>query len=329
LTGSSAGVGLADGLLERHRAGDLERHLRGVDVVRRTVEQRRLDAHERVAREHAELHRALDAASTDGMYSRGMRPPLTLFSNSYSSPSDGSSGAKVICTLAYWPEHRSASCACSRSSRRPTDRLAVGHLRLADVRLDLELAAHAVHQDVQVELTHAGDLVWPVSSLRLTRNVGSSSASFWMAVESFSWSPLVFGSIATEMTGSGNVIDSRTMGFAGSRQGLAGGGVLEADERVDVARAGLVDRVLLVGVHLEELADALLLALGGVDHLGTGGDLAGVHPDVGELAEEGVRGDLERQRGERLVVFGSRMITVSSSRTSWPSIGGTSSGDGR
>ena len=33
---------------------------------------------------------------------------------------------------------------------------------------------------------------------------------------SFSWSALVFGSIASEMTGSGNTIRSRTMGFFSS-----------------------------------------------------------------------------------------------------------------
>nr|KEO72268.1 hypothetical protein DA06_28385 [Georgenia sp. SUBG003] len=54
--------------------------------------------------------------------------------------------------------------------------------------------------------------VWPVSSSRRTEKVGSSSASFWIAVLSFSWSPLVFGSMATWMTGSGNVIDSRMTG---------------------------------------------------------------------------------------------------------------------
>ena len=54
-------------------------------------------------------------------------------------------------------------------------------------------------------------------------------------------------------------------------------------------------------MHLEQLAQALLLALGGVDHLGTGVDLAGVHPDVGELAEERVGGNLEGQRREGLV----------------------------
>lgn len=54
--------------------------------------------------------------------------------------------------------------------------------------------------------------VWPVSSSSSTENVGSSSASFWIAVPSFSWSDLVFGSMETWMTGSGNVIDSRTIG---------------------------------------------------------------------------------------------------------------------
>src|SRR3712207_7750767 len=37
------------------------------------------------------------------------------------------------------------------------DRLAVGDLRLADVGLDLELAPHAVDEDLQVQLAHARD----------------------------------------------------------------------------------------------------------------------------------------------------------------------------
>ena len=57
-------------------------------------------------------------------------------------------------------------------------------------------------------------MVWPVSSSDRTWKVGSSSASRWIAVPSFSWSALLFGSIATEMTGAGNVIDSRITGLA-------------------------------------------------------------------------------------------------------------------
>ena len=61
-------------------------------------------------------------------------------------------------------------------------------------------------------------IVWPVSSSRETWNVGSSSARRWIAVDSFSWSALVFGSTATWMTGSGNVMDSSTIGACGSHK---------------------------------------------------------------------------------------------------------------
>src|SRR3546814_18300604 len=40
---------------------------------------------------------------------------------------------------------------------RLADGLAIGHLRLADIGLDVELALHAVNQDFQMQLTHAGD----------------------------------------------------------------------------------------------------------------------------------------------------------------------------
>ena len=54
--------------------------------------------------------------------------------------------------------------------------------------------------------------VCPVSSSDVTRKVGSSSARRWSAVASLSWSAFVRGSIATEMTGSGNDMDSSTIG---------------------------------------------------------------------------------------------------------------------
>ena len=60
--------------------------------------------------------------------------------------------------------------------------------------------------------------VWPVSSSSLTEKVGSSSASFWIAVPSFSWSDLVLGSIETWMTGSGKLMDSSTIGAFGSHR---------------------------------------------------------------------------------------------------------------
>ena len=47
--------------------------------------------------------------------------------------------------------------------------------------------------------------------------VGSSSASFWRAIPIFSWAALEAGSIATDITGSGNSIDSSIIGAAGSQ----------------------------------------------------------------------------------------------------------------
>ena len=61
-------------------------------------------------------------------------------------------------------------------------------------------------------------IVWPVSSSVLTLNVGSSSASFDNAIPIFSWSFLVFGSTATEITGSGNSICSRTIGASSAQR---------------------------------------------------------------------------------------------------------------
>ena len=58
--------------------------------------------------------------------------------------------------------------------------------------------------------------VWPVSSLVRTWKVGSSSARRPSATDIFSWSALVFGSTATLITGSGNSIDSRWIGWLGS-----------------------------------------------------------------------------------------------------------------
>jgi len=60
-------------------------------------------------------------------------------------------------------------------------------------------------------------IVWPVSSSVRTWKVGSSSERRWIAVPSFSWSPLVLGSIATWMTGAGKFIDSRTTGCLSSQ----------------------------------------------------------------------------------------------------------------
>ena len=59
---------------------------------------------------------------------------------------------------------------------------------------------------------------------------------------------------------------SSTTGWLRVAQRVAGGGVLEAGERDDVAGAGLLDVLALVGVHQQHAADALALVLDRVQH---------------------------------------------------------------
>ena len=87
-------------------------------------------------------------------------------------------------------------------------------------------------------------------------------------------------------------------------QGVAGEGVLESDRGGDVAGVDGLDLFAVIGVHLEDAADPLLLALGGVEHVRAGLERARVDPEVGQLADVRVGGDLEGQGAERLAVVG-------------------------
>ncbi len=117
-----------------------------------------------------------------------------------------------------------------------------------------------------------------------------------------SWSPFVFGSIATEITGSGNVIDSSTIGFASAESVSPGRRDLEPDGRGDLACADVVALLAVVRVHLEDAPDPLGLAVRRVEHAVAGLDLAGVDAEVGELADVRVGHDLEGERRERRVL---------------------------
>src|SRR5438270_429732 len=63
-----------------------------------------------------------------------------------------------------------------------------------------------------------------------------------------------------------------------------------------------LDFLALVGVHLQQAPDALLLALHRGVHRVAGTEHARIHADEGKLTDERVGHDLERERGERLVV---------------------------
>ena len=94
-------------------------------------------------------------------------------------------------------------------------------------------------------------IVWPVSGSVETRNDGSSRSRRSSAWPSLSMSALVLGSIAIEITGSGNSRDSRIRMGAFCAQSVSPvDDVLEADRGNDVAGVDLLELLPLVRVHL-------------------------------------------------------------------------------
>ena len=182
------------------------------------------------------------------------------------------------------------------------DGLAVGHLRLADVGVDFELTQHAVGEHIEVQLAHAahdrlaglfvgaypkgwvfvgegaeglGHLVLIRLGLRLDRDVDNRLGEHHLFE------------------------DDRLPVIA---QGVAGLGVLQTDSRADVAGVNPIDVFAFVGVHLQQATEALFLAGTHVENLIALVERARVDAEVGQSADVGIAHDLERQRGERLIV---------------------------
>src|SRR5699024_1932104 len=174
---------------------------------------------------------------------------------------------------------------------RLADGLTVGNLWVTDVGLNLELALHAVNEDVEVQLAHAADD--GLAGL-LVQVDGEGGVLFSELLDGDTQLLLVRlglrldGNLDNRIREVHRLQDDRVGSIT---EGVTGGGVLQTDEGVDVASVCDVNRVFLVGVHLEQLADALLLTLGGVQDLLAWLNLAGVNADEGELSEEWVRSD--------------------------------------
>src|SRR5699024_3002571 len=297
-------LSLRHGLLEGHGTSQLEGHLGGVNLVVSTIQQGSLDVHQREASEVAVLHGVLDTlvdrrdvllrnTATGDLVDELVGLLGTLFrlqrleSNDHASELTGTTGLLLVRVLELLD--------------RLLDGLAVSNLRSTNVCLDLELALHAVNQNVEVQLTHTADD--GLAGL-LVQLHGEGRVLFRQLLDGGTQLLLVGlglrldGHLDDRIREVHVLEDDRVSGVG---QGVTGCGVLQADECVDVTSGCAVNRLLLVGVHLEQLADALRIGLGGVDDLVAGLHSTGVDADVGQLAEERVNGDLERQSGERLV----------------------------
>ena len=256
----------AGGLLEAHRPCDLERELGGVDVVVGTVEQCHSNVLDGVAGQHAKLHSVLDArihrrdvllgdaATGDGVDELVARPRgQRLDLDDDLGVLARSTGLLLVRVLGLL--HLAAQ------------RLAVRHLGLADVRLDLELPAHAVDHHLEVKLAHAGD------DRLAGLLVGVDAEGRVLFGEPLDRdAQLLLVGLGLGLHG---LLDDRVRELhrlqhdrvSRVAERLARARLLEAHDRADHAGTHRVHLFTLVRVHLVDLADPLLLALGRVEDL--------------------------------------------------------------
>ncbi len=88
----------------------------------------------------------------------------------------------------------------------------------------------------------------------------------------------------------------------GRAQRVAGRDALEAGQGDDVAGAGFLDVLAVVGMHEQHAADTLLAVLRAVQHAGGRFENARIDAREGERTDERVGHDLECQRRQRRIV---------------------------
>ncbi len=266
-----------------------------------TIEQGNLDVLDRVASEDTELHRLLntginrgdvllgDTATGNGVDKLIAEPGLfRLDRDDDAGELPGTAGLLLVCVLVLLD--------------RLAQGFAVGDLRLADICFDVELALHTVDEDIQVELAHTGNngltgfLVSVDAEGRVLLDETLDSVREFLLIRL----RLRLDSLLDHGGREGHRLQDDGVRLV--TQGLAGGGVLEAHDRADHTSPNALDLLALIGVHLVDLADALLLALGGVEHLVASMENAGVDAHKGQLAQVRVRGNLEGQNRQRLVI---------------------------
>ena len=178
---------------------------------------------------------------------------------------------------------------------------AVGDLGFAHGAFDAEFGAHAVQRDLEVQLPHAPQdrLAGFAIGLEMQRGIGPDHLAE-RAVEFFLLRLVLrFHRNADHRLGKAHALEHHWI--RGIAQRVARFGVGKRDERNDVAGAGLLHGIGLLGEHLDHAADFLALAARRILHRGALGEHARIDADEGERAV-GVVDDLECERREGFVI---------------------------
>ena len=182
------------------------------------------------------------------------------------------------------------------------NRLAVGNLRAVRMNANAELASQPVDDDLQVELPHPGDDDF------VGLKIGAHEERWVFFSESLQGDRELVSILARRRghgdsdDGCGELNRLENDGVLSAADRVARPRVRKADDRSHLAGPQLVDRLAIVGMHLEESADALHLVTRRVVDLRTRPYHSGVDADVGELPHVPVGLHLEGQRSKRRIV---------------------------
>src|SRR5215211_7371805 len=292
-------VGPLEGLFDGHGTSDLERHLGGVDLVVRTVDQLDPDIDHGVARDDARIQRILDAP----VHARDVLPRDDAADNLV---------VELVATLVVVLGVDDRVAVLAPATGLPhepaldaldalADGLAVSDLRTADVRVNPELAQEPVDDDLEVQLAHAGYDGLPCL---LVAAHGERRVLFGEPLERHGELLLVglrlgLDGLPDNGLGEDHLLEHDLLLVLSRHERVARPRIGEADGRNELASIDLISLLSAVGMKLQEPTDALAPALGGVHYVGAGLERARVHPHVRQLPDVRIGLHLEGQRRKR------------------------------
>ena len=250
---------LSRSLFERHLCSDLEGQLVRVYRVEATVEQRYLQAIQRITGEHTVLHSDLEAL----LYTRDvLLRHVTTLDNVFELKT---TREVSVCRLNANDDVSELTTTTGlflinlTQLNRSTDSLTVSHLRTTLVTLYLELTFQTVDDDLQVELTHTRDN-------GLTRLLVGLNGERRVLFGQLSETNTQFVEVCLALRLNGDT-DHRCRELDRLQydrlvlvaQRIARAYILKSYARAYIACENSLNRILVVRVHLEDTGDTLFL----------------------------------------------------------------------
>ena len=145
------------------------------------------------------------------------------------------------------------------------DALAICHLWFTDVGLNAELAAHTIHNDIEVKFAHPGDDGLPGFFICLDAERGIFLCKLRQRQTHLFLIGLRSRLYRNRNNGLWKLHSLEDNGIVRVAERIACGHIFEANRSGNITRQHFFNFLATVGVHLNHTADALLLTLHGVE----------------------------------------------------------------